>query len=80
MSAVIVDLTIHKNFAVVRRATPDAQQSALGELRHAKIRIAQLERNLMQAIKDGHAHYNRWQRAERQLADLSTEEDARESV
>ena len=70
MSATIIDLSERRDLKGVSRATPDAEKSAIGELRRARLRIAQLERNLTQAMRDSLTNYNRAREAERRLAEL----------
>ena len=71
MSAMIIDLSERRNINGVCRATEDAEASAVGELRRARLRIAQLERNLTQAMRDSLNHYNRAREAERRLAEMA---------
>ncbi|MEM7057067.1 MAG: hypothetical protein AAF557_05715 [Pseudomonadota bacterium] len=72
MSATIIELTPHLSRSL-HRAVPDAEISALSELRRARIRIAQLEANLAQAMNDSLMHFNRARHAERKLAELMNE-------
>lgn len=67
MSATIIDLAGRRDFRSISRAIPDAERSAIGELRRARLRIAQLERNLTLAMRDSLANYNRAREAERLL-------------
>ena len=67
MSATIIDLSERRDFRGVNRATPNAEKSAIGELRRARVRIAQLERNLTQAMRDSLTNYNRAKAAEERL-------------
>lgn len=69
MSATIIDMT-HRLSRQSLRATSDAESSALSELRRARIRIAQLEANLTQAMRDSLDHFNRARDAEQRLAEL----------
>ena len=69
MSATIISLPRRTNHTD-RRATEDAEGSAMSELRRARIRIAQLESNLTQAMRDSLANFNRARDAERRLRDL----------
>jgi hypothetical protein len=64
----IIDLAARRDVATVRRVTADVEASALVELRRARTRIAQLERNLTQAMRDSLANYERARQAERRLA------------
>lgn len=73
MSATIIDLAGKRAFATIKRAVPDAEGAAITELRRARLRIAQLERNLTQAMRDSLSNYNRARDAERRLADLVDE-------
>ena len=66
MSAKIIVLNPHLARAP-GRAVSDAETSALAELRRARIRIAQLESSLTQAMQDSLKHFNRAREAERML-------------
>ena len=69
MSAKIIVLNPHLS-PRNGRAVHDAEASALAELRRARIRIAQLEANLTQAMQDSLNHFNRARDAERMLEEL----------
>ncbi|MEM1160708.1 MAG: hypothetical protein AAGJ28_07225 [Pseudomonadota bacterium] len=71
MSARVIDLTSRQDFINRPRATPDAEEAALSELRRARVRIVQLERNLTEAMRDSLTHFNRARDAERRLEELS---------
>ncbi|MEM6660849.1 MAG: hypothetical protein AAF666_01610 [Pseudomonadota bacterium] len=43
----------------------------MSELRRARVRIVQLERNLTEAMRDSLTHFNRARDAERRLEELS---------
>ena len=75
MSAKIIVLNPHMN-RINQRAVSDAETSALAELRRARIRIAQLESSLTQAIQDSLNHYNRAREAERILEQRDVKADA----
>ena len=70
MTATIIDLASRHSVRAPQR-TADAEESALVELRRARIRIAQLEASLTQAMRDNLTNFNRARAAERQLEDLS---------
>ena len=70
MTATIIDLASRHSVRTPQR-TADAEESALVELRRARIRIAQLEASLTQAMRDNLTNFNRARAAERQLEDLS---------
>ena len=74
MSATIIDLNPLLR-PTNRRAVPDVEASALSELRRARIRIAQLETNLTQAMKDSLVHFDRARRAEQKLEELGCTAD-----
>lgn len=78
MSATIIELTPHLTRSQ-DRAVPNAEASALSELRRARIRIAQLEANLTQAMKDSLVHFNRARQAERRLVAMTNEHSAEET-
>ena len=75
MSATIIDLSDRRGFRGVNRATPNAETSAIGELRRARLRITQLERNLTQAMRDSLVNYNRAKEAERRLREICDESE-----
>ena len=70
MSATIIDLSGRREFGAIQNAEPERDAPTTGELRRARVRIAQLERNLTQAMRDSLANYNRAREAERRLAEL----------
>jgi hypothetical protein len=54
----------------------DAEARALrAELRRARVRIAQLESSLTEALRDNVQHFERARAAEQRLADLISERD-----
>ncbi len=67
MSATIIDLSNRRDFRGVNRVTSNVEAAAIGELRRARLRIAQLERNLTQAMRDSLSNYNRARDAELRL-------------
>lgn len=69
MSATIIDLA-SRHVRRTARATRDAEASAISELRRARIRIAQLEASLTQAMRDNLTNFNRAKDAERELETL----------
>lgn len=71
MSAMIIDLAQRREVATPRHDAGRAEASAMIELRRARLRIAQLERNLTQAMRDSLANYERARKAERRLAELA---------
>lgn len=72
MSAVVVDLATRRP-TEFKRATTDASDCAITELRRARIRIAQLEASLTQAMRDSLTNFNRAREAEKRLEDLARE-------
>lgn len=71
MSAKIISLPYGNT---LERATPDDELDAsvlAGDLRRARIRIAQLEASLTEAMRDSLSNFNRARAAERQLAERS---------
>ena len=71
MTAMIIDLAQRREIATVRNDAARAEASAMIELRRARLRIAQLERNLTQAMRDSLTNYERARKAERRLAELA---------
>ncbi len=69
MTALIIPLpgSASKNTPAANRRLPEPPTV---ELRRARIRIAQLEASLSQAMRDNLANYNRAREAERELARL----------
>ena len=73
MSATIIDLSGRREFSGAGRANNNAESAALCELRRARLRIAQLERNLTTAMRDSLMNYKRAREVERILADFEAE-------
>lgn len=71
MTATIIELHPKAGYVPMPRATPNAEGAALAELRRARIRIAQLEASLTQAMRDSLVNFNRARAAERRLEDLT---------
>ncbi|MEM7190142.1 MAG: hypothetical protein AAF439_11070 [Pseudomonadota bacterium] len=71
MSAKVIDLSSRQNLAEIPRATEDAEEAAISELRRARVRIMQLERNLTKAMRDSLSNFNRAREAERRLEELT---------
>ena len=68
MSATIISLPSHHPRET---GSDDPDSSMFVELRRARIRIAQLEASLTEALRDNLANYNRARDAERRLEELS---------
>ena len=73
MSATIIDLSGRREFSAAGRANNSAESAAMCELRRARLRIAQLERNLTTAMRDSLMNYKRAREVERLLADFEAE-------
>ena len=76
MSATIIDLSGRREFSAAGRANnsaESAESAAMCELRRARLRIAQLERNLTTAMRDSLMNYKRAREVERLLADFEAE-------
>ncbi len=71
MSATIIELSERRGLNTAARAVPNVERSAIGELRRARLRIAQLERNLTTAMRDSLSNYKRACDAERRLEDVA---------
>ena len=71
MSAKIISLPFVKPGDAQRAATHPEVQSTNAELRRARIRIAQLEASLSEAMRDSLANFNRARDAERSLEELT---------
>lgn len=71
MSATIIELRPRQGTVPMPRATPHAEAAALAELRRARIRIAQLEASLTQAMRDSLVNFNRARAAERRVEELT---------
>ena len=67
MSAKIISLPIRPRSLPVNGGAEDDTRR---ELRRARIRIAQLEASLTEAIRDSLAHFNRAREAEQALSQL----------
>mgnify|MGYP005730776667 CR=1 FL=1 len=70
MTAKIINLSARRSAVEEETFEEESEASVLMELHRARIRIAQLERDLLQAIRDSVAHYDRARDAERRLAEL----------
>ena len=68
MSAMIINLPRHHS---QETSAADPEASLFVELRRARIRIAQLEASLTEAMRDNLANFNRARDAERRLEDLA---------
>ncbi len=71
MSAKIISLPFVKPGDAQRAAAHPEVQSTNAELRRARIRIAQLEASLSEAMRDSLANFNRARDAERSLEELT---------
>ena len=67
MSATIISLPRHHS---PETSAKDPDASLFVELRRARIRIAQLEASLTEALRDNLANFNRARDAERRLEDM----------
>lgn len=73
MSATIIDLSGKREFSGAGRANNDAESAAQEELRRARLRIVQLERNLTTAMRDSLKNYKRAREVERLLQEREAE-------
>jgi len=71
MSATIIELASRAQLTGAKWREDEAEAAAVAELRRARLRIAHLERNLTQAMRDSLANFNRARDAERKLAELA---------
>ena len=70
MTATIIALPTVRQTAQ-RIPVEEAEQTMMVELRRARIRIAQLEASLTEAMRDNLSNFNRARDAERKLAELT---------
>ncbi len=70
MTAKIIFLPIPERVADASVFEQREGQSAVNELRRARIRIAQLEASLSEAMRDSLANFNRARAAERSLEQM----------
>jgi hypothetical protein len=59
--------------------SPAGDRALRAELRRARIRIAQLEASLAEALRDNVLHFDRARNAEQRLADLLAEREESEA-
>ena len=70
MSAKIIALPVADRVDDGAVSAPEDENAVTKELRRARIRIAQLEASLSEAMRDSLANFNRARDAERSLAEL----------
>jgi hypothetical protein len=79
MTATVISLRSRRQPLAPR--DPAANDRALSaELRRARVRIAQLEASLAEALRDNVAHHGRAREAELRLAELVAERETTESA
>ena len=71
MSATIIELASRAHLAGAKWREDETEAAALAELRRARLRIAHLERNLTQAMRDSLVNFNRARTAEQKLEELA---------
>lgn len=82
MSADIINLERHRPAACIPEPVAPVERSGTSdriELRRARIRIAQLESSLMEALRESATHWRRARNAERRLKELTSEGGERKS-
>ncbi|MEM9060174.1 MAG: hypothetical protein AAGD13_06890 [Pseudomonadota bacterium] len=72
MSAKVIALPSANRLVADPSALEDDERTTLAELRRARIRIAQLEASLTEAMRDSLANFNRARDAERMLAEAGS--------
>jgi NADP-dependent 3-hydroxy acid dehydrogenase YdfG len=70
MTATVISLPGRRQRTMPRDAAAASDRALRAELRRARIRIAQLEASLAEALRDNVAHHDRAREAELRLADL----------
>jgi hypothetical protein len=70
MTAKIISLPVPERVADATAFDQSEGQSVMHELRRARIRIAQLEASLSEAMRDSLANFNRARDAERNLEQM----------
>ena len=80
MTATVISLP-RRPGSLPAQPSGEAEQRALSaELRRARIRIAQLEASLTEALRDNVMHFDRARQAEQRLAELLAERTELESA
>lgn len=71
MTATVISLPVRRDRPLPKEIGDPASDRALrAELRRARIRIAQLEASLAEALRDNILHYERARQAEAKLSEL----------
>jgi hypothetical protein len=70
MTATVISLMKHQGRAGLRPMEQTGDQALRTELRRARVRIAQLEASLAEALRDNLDHFERARAAERRLEEL----------
>lgn len=78
MSATVISLANRRQRVQTHDSASAGDRALRAELRRARIRIAQLEASLTEALRDNVTHFERAREAETRLADLMAEREASE--
>lgn len=70
MTATVISLMRHQGRFAPQPSRNAEEQALRAELRRARIRIAQLESSLAEALRDNLVHHERAREAERRLEEL----------
>jgi hypothetical protein len=75
MSATVISLADRRQRVEPRGSTSAGERALRAELRRARVRIAQLQASLTEALRDNVAHFERAREAEARLQELLAERD-----
>jgi hypothetical protein len=79
MTATVISLASRRQHCLPSESAGAGERALRAELRRARIRIAQLESSLTEALRDNVAHFERAREAEARLAELLAGRDAPET-
>lgn len=79
MTAIVISLPFRQQFRAHDHAAAN-DRATRADLRRARIRIAQLEASLAEALRDNVLHYDRAREAELRLSELLAERETAEQA
>ena len=80
MTATVISLPCRPGRPSMQPSTAAEDRALRTELRRARIRIAQLEASLAEALRDNVMHFERARQAEQRLAELLADREASETA
>lgn len=75
MTATVISLPNRRDHLAPQGAAEAGDRALRAELRRARVRIAQLEASLTEALRDNVTHFDRAREAESRLAELLEQRD-----